>query len=210
MLDQTPNESQQALDKAVAAFDQAPQPGKVSSPLSSSIPTSIDSVEQEPEEDVETTEEAQEEEETEEKELSPFAEQFKDMFGIEPDEAVSLVNSLASFRDEMTLMREWAVSPVEYDQRISAVKEFYQTLPEDQREQFNNPEGAKAIWQHLEKNQPAQKAKPKRAASTFSKPQTAPKQEIIKRSEILAMDNATYKANYARITKAFAEGRVVD
>jgi hypothetical protein len=165
------------------------------------------------EEQEEQLEITQEEQEQQEPTTNEFEVAFENYFGIKPDEALETVNQLVAFRDEMTLMRTWGVSPTEYDKRMEAIKGFYQTLPEEGREQFNSVEGALAIWDHLIKTG---QAKPtttnKTTPSSFSrtKPSTTPKLDIIKKSEILRMDKATYQANLPRITKAFQEGRVVD
>jgi hypothetical protein len=156
--------------------------------------------------------EAPEEQEQEETHDS-FVQAFENYFGLKPNEALETVNQLVAFRDEMTLMRSWSVSPVEYDQRMEAIKSFYQTLPEEGREQFNSVEGAMAIWDHLLKTgqaKPTMNNKPTASAFSRTKPSQKPKLDIIKKSEILRMDKATYQANLPRITKAFQEGRVVD
>jgi hypothetical protein len=164
--------------------------------------------EQEEQEQIEAPEE-QEQEET----PDSFVQAFENYFGVKPNEALETVNQLVAFRDEMTLMRSWSVSPVEYDQRMEAIKSFYQTLPEEGREQFNSVEGAIAIWDHLIKTgqaKPTTANKPTPSAFSRTKPSQKPKLDIIKKSEILRMDKATYQANLPRITKAFQEGRVVD
>lgn len=146
--------------------------------------------------------------------LAPeFAEAFKQYFGVEPTEALETVNQLVAFRDEMTLMRQWGVSPSDYDTRMGAVREFYNSLPEDGRDQFNTIEGANAIWEHLQKQGQAPTTTPKRTSSNKPasriKQASTPKQEFLKKSEILKMDGATYQKNLPKITKAFQEGRVI-
>lgn len=146
--------------------------------------------------------------------LAPeFAEAFKQYFGVEPTEALETVNQLVAFRDEMTLMRQWGVSPVEYDTRMGAVREFYNSLPEDGRDQFNTIEGANVIWEHLQKQGQAPTTTTKRTPSTKPasriKQASTTKQEFLKKSEILKMDAATYQKNLPKITQAFREGRVV-
>jgi hypothetical protein len=146
--------------------------------------------------------------------LAPeFAEAFKQYFGVEPTEALETVNQLVAFRDEMTLMRQWGVSPVEYDTRMGAVREFYNNLPEDGRDQFNTIEGAAAIWEHLQKQGQAPATTTKRTSSNKPasriKQASTPKQEFLKKSDILRMDAAKYRDNLPQITKAFREGRVI-
>lgn len=141
-----------------------------------------------------------------------FAEEFKANFGLEVEEAVSLVGDLQNFRAEMGLMREWGVSPTEYDSRMQQVLSFYSNLPEDSRAQFNSVEGAKAIWNHLAQQQPTTKSTAKSSAKSrgsFNKPPTQ-KAKVWTESEILAMDDTTYRANYGEITRAYMEGRVVE
>ena len=204
-----------ALTQALAAFNTGSQAAVVAAnPLTAgSLPVVADE-EAEVIEDAEVDEEETDvEEDTEANEdESPFAAQFEATFGMKPDEAVELVTSLTAMRDEMTLMREWAVTPADYGTRMEKVREFYNGLPEGDREQFNSPEGAKVIWSHLEKTNPQAKNVGKSTRGGNVRPtrnQQAPK-EVIKRSEILAMDDKTYKANLQRITAAYREGRVLD
>jgi hypothetical protein len=97
---------------------------------------------------------------------------------------------------------------------MAQVKEFYNKLPEgDQKAQFNNPEGAKTIWQFLESQSSpqAEKTTRRKPGSTLNPvSKKAPAQDLIKRSEILAMDDKTYKFNLSRINRAYQEGRVID
>jgi hypothetical protein len=154
----------------------------------------------------------QEQEEQQEQQNSAFAAEFEKYFGVGPEEAVDTVNQLIAFRDEMRLMRTWGVSPQEYDKRMEAVREFYAQLPEDGRDQFNSVEGAVAIWEYLKKTGQAPAEATRKPTQTVSriKQATAPRMELIKKSDILRMDDQTYKANLPKITKAFREGRVVD
>lgn len=208
------------LDKALASF--APDPLQVNvTPSHQGILYNPDALPAT--EDVETTEEDEElddEEETVvEEEAAPetsteFASQFKAAFGIEPQEAVELVNSLQVFRDEQALMRQWGVSPSEYDERMSTVRQFFEKLPEDKRGEFNTVQGAVAIWNHLvETQQIAQKpqktsALPKSKTGRQPVP-TRPKHDF-KRSEILRMPQTEYKQKLPQIAKAYREGRVLE
>lgn len=201
-----------ALTQALAAFNTGSQAAVVAAnPLTAgSLPvTNADDAEEAEEAEEVEVDEAEEDAEVDE---SPFAAQFEATFGMKPDEAVELVTSLTAMRDEMTLMREWAVTPADYGTRMEKVREFYNGLPEGDREQFNSPEGAKVIWSHLEKTNPQAKNVGKSTRGGNVRPtrnQQAPK-EVIKRSEILAMDDSTYKKNIHRITAAYREGRVLD
>lgn len=204
-------EATDALSQALAAFNTSPQAAVVAAnPLTvGSLPVVNEEAEvvedtEVDETDVDNTDEAEEN--------NPFAAQFEATFGMKPDEAVELVTSLTTMRDEMQLMREWAVTPGDYSSRMEQVKAFYNSLPEGDRDQFNSPEGAKVIWSHLEKTNPQAKNVGKSTRGGNVRPtrnQQAPK-EVIKRSDILAMDDKTYKANINRITAAYREGRVLD
>lgn len=207
-------EATDALAQALAAFNTSPQAAVVAAnPLTAgSLPVVADEEAEVVEDTDAVADEADVEETDEAEEDSPFAAQFEATFGMKPDEAVELVTSLTTMRDEMQLMREWAVTPGDYSSRMEQVKAFYNTLPEGDRDQFNSPEGAKVIWSHLEKTNPQAKNVGKSTRGGNVRPtrsQQAPK-EVIKRSEILAMDDKTYKANLQRITAAYREGRVLD
>jgi hypothetical protein len=160
----------------------------------------------------ESTEETTEAPDTQEETLETtpaFAEEFKKTFGIEPAEAIEVVNGLKAFQEEMQLMRAWAVTPAEYDQRISSVREFYQALPDDGKAQFNSAQGAIAIWNHLQSNAPATTKKAS-VKPTTGKLKSAPVAETIKKSDVLRMSNDDYRANLSKIQKAVLEGRFVE
>lgn len=214
--DNTPSpQASDDLTKALAAFDTPVVEVQATNVLKANAQAQAAAeVPEAPEEEV-VENESEEPEETEESEgdESPFAVEFEQEFGMKPTEAIALVQELQGFRQELSLMREWQVQPTEYDSRMAQVKEFYSSLPEGEREKFNSPEGAKAIWNHLEKNGQTQVPKASRRSSTRSvrAPQpSTPKQELIKRSDILKMDEQTYMQQLPAITKAFREGRVVD
>lgn len=202
------------LAKALSAFDTPAFEGQATNVLKTNAQAQAAAeLPEEPEEEV-VESESEETEEEDESEESPFAVEFEQEFGMKPTEAIALVQELQGFRQELSLMREWQVQPTEYDARMAQVKEFYSKLPEGEREKFNSPEGAKAIWNHLSKTSEATAPKTSRRSSTRSvrsQPQLqAPKQELIKRSDILKMDEQTYMQQLPAITKAFREGRVVD
>jgi hypothetical protein len=162
----------------------------------------------------EVQEQNQEEENSqqEERPATEFEAAFENYFGLKPEEALDVVNQLMAFRDEMYLMRYWGVSPSEYDQRMQTIKQFFTTLPEEGKAQFNSVEGAIAIWDYLVRTNQATPSRKPIAQSSFSrtKPTASPKPDIIKKSEILRMDKQTYQANLPRIVQAFKEGRVVE
>lgn len=208
-----------ALDAALASFNSAPTiQGTVAGSINTA-PTAevIDSEElspelQQPEQEDEEETDTEETDETEELEPGAFDQEFSKRFGVKPEEALETINSLLAFRDEMTLMRGWGVSPAEYDSRMTAVKEFYSTLPEDKQPEFNSLEGAKAIWEHLEKTNPSLSKKKSSTASKIGgskKPASVqPKQTFINKSEILRMSPEEYNKRLPEITLAFKQGRV--
>lgn len=215
------SEQQSHLTQALAAFQSAPIQAKATgavntgaptldnendSTVQASLPELGEATETEGDATEETTEETVEQ-------LSPeFQQQFEQTFGIKPDEAVTLFNELQSFRDEQKLMRTWDVNAGEYDQRMERVREFYQTLPDDGKEQFNTVEGANAIWQHLvdtKKVTPTTQTKAKQTTGSRLKTQAAKKPETLSKSAILKMTDAEYQKNLPAITRAFSEGRVL-
>lgn len=159
-------------------------------------------------------EEETEESETEVEEPTEFGTQFKETFGIEPAEAVELVNSLTAFRDEQTLMRQWQTTPSDYDSRMKAVREFYNTLPEDGRDQFNNVQGAAAIWEHLQTLAPkatADATSPTTAKGRSSKSKTKQTKKPafdFTKTQILTMPKDEYHRKLPAISRAYQTGRV--
>lgn len=137
-----------------------------------------------------------------------FVAQFKSVFGVEPEEAMQTVQELTAFRDEMNLMSEWNVTPSDYRARMSQVQEFYNGLPEESKADYNTPEGAKAIWNHLSKQQqPTTKATSKRKStgSRFSKKVEKP---MFTKAQIARMPQDEYSKRLPEINQAFREGRV--
>ena len=218
--------AQAELERAMAAFNKPALQGFVTKPLAlgkedndEQVPTEVDEVQQPETEEseqpsVEATEGQEELTEENESEVSEgFSAEFEKTFGLKPDEAVNLFNQLQAFRDEQVLMREWKVDPTTYDERMAAVREFYSKLPEDGQQQFNNIEGAKAIWQHLvDSGKVAQKKSPTNVKSArVNKPTAAKKAPpVLKKSEILSMPEDEYKRRLPEINKAYREKRVLN
>lgn len=172
-------------------------------------------------EDVQETSETEAAEETQETDVSEseeqteelpsgFADEFKKVFGLEPAEALETFNSLLAFRDEVRLMAEWNVTPAEYQSRMSQVRDFYKTLPEDGQSQFNSVEGAVAIWNHLQTSNAPQKKTTTAVRPATKTTKAQPAKDIIRKSEVLRMNDQQLRANAARINKAVLEGRFVE
>ena len=224
MLENAPQEAKEALEKQLNRFKEQ---GTLTGTVRRSIPsgmqleteTSDVSLETEPvEEDlVESTEEVLEDQETtdtqdtEEEDYSQaFATDFKRVFGVEVDEAKALVDDLTAFRQEMALMKHWQVTPTEMNSRINQVKEYFGTLPENQRAEFDSVEGAIAIWDFLQKQNSSQPQSVKRRPrGTVSQPKPQTKTVVYKESDIRKMSREEYARNYQEITKAYLENRVV-
>lgn len=212
------SDQQAALDAALASFSShQPLQGEVSGSNFLGLPNDITIVDEQGEiESVQEQTEQGQEEATEETELTEeptvsegFAAEFKQAFGLEPAEAIETFNSLIAFRDEVRLMGEWNVTPSEYQGRMTQIREFYNSLPEEGREQFNSVEGASAIWNHLNKDKkPTNSTVVKPVSKTTSKPKNT--KPTYKRSEINRMPYKDYRANLANINQAFLEGRIVE
>jgi hypothetical protein len=161
----------------------------------------------ESEEDSTDETDATETEESEDTEvLEGFDQEFEKRFGLPVDEARETINSLIAFKDEMALMRGWGISPADYDSRMKAVKEFFVTLPENKQAEFNSPEGAKAIWEHLDK-QNQSKRSTRKAATTSTKAQ---KSAQLKKSDILRMPKEEYNRRLPEINQAYRKGLVIE
>jgi predicted metal-dependent peptidase len=213
--DNTPSpQADAALTAALSAFDTPETVVEASNVLKANAAAQAAAdLPEETEVNLEDVGEPEDAEEEAAEDDSPFAVEFEQEFGMKPSEAVALVQELQGFRQELSLMREWQVQPTEYDARMVQIKDFYGTLPEGERDKFNSVEGAKAIWNHLLKQGQATTPKQSTRRATRSVRQAtaqAPKQELIKRSDILKMDEQTYMQQLPAITKAFREGRVVD
>lgn len=149
-------------------------------------------------------------EETEEEVSPEFSAQFEQEFGLKPDQARELFDDLVNFKNELSLMRSWQVDPVEYDSRITQVREFYNTLPEEGREQFNSPEGAVAIWNHLSATAPKQPKKTRSARSVRPAAAVAAPVHEFTRSQVNKMSAADLQKNWNAINKAFMSGRILE
>lgn len=222
-------ERQQALDKALTSFGtplviQGQKADSIKGTPASGFtnnPTIVDEDEITDEdelvrapgiEDEESEEEVSENdpESTDEEESAlseGFTAEFKKAFGLEPQEAIETFNQLLNFRNEIVLMQEWNVTPGEYRNRMEEVKGFYEGLPDEGKAQFNTPEGAIAIWNHLHpEGAPKQRAGVKKAGKTTkvnSKPSF-----LFTKSQILGMSQAEFQANAAAIQQAYANNRV--
>jgi hypothetical protein len=205
------DEQSSALDEALRTFARPPIVGEAKSATQGLALGTV--VEPEEAEDAEVdAEESTEDTTNEQPDTTEFATQFESYFGVKPEEALDVVNQLVAMRDEQQIMRTWKVSPVEYDERMSQVKEFFQTLPEEGQQQFNTVEGALAIWEHLQKNgSTTDKSTPTVAKVSKVKQQQAKRNQkpILKKAEILKMSETEYLKRLPEITAAFREGRVV-
>lgn len=210
--------AQSNLSERLTAFNnRTPDSVTATNPLSASIAglevvPSIDELDAEVEDVVEevVTEETEETEASETEETSGFDVEFESRFGIKPEEAATVIQELQNFRNEMALMRQWGVGASEYDTRMTSVKEFYNSLPEDGREQFNSPEGAVAIWNHLSATLPkTTKRTANKTRGGVNASASAPKFDY-KRSQINSMDSKTLQQSWSAINKAYLSGRILE
>ena len=164
-----------------------------------------------PELEEQELEEQEQDEETDE-ETGDFDKQFETKFGVKTEEAKSLFTDLMAMRDEMTLMRVWELSPVEYGQRMTEVRDFFQKLPEDKQSEFDNVEGAMSIWNYLQSQKPEETKSNKIDKVRGKKTNVAsqPTKRIYTRSEIVGMSKDEYNKVRADINQAYFEGRIVD
>lgn len=217
-LPPTDFERQTALDKALSSFSTPTVIQGVSAKTIQAIPGAgyTDNPEVVDDEELEQAEGEQVEEEVEDESdttedsegLSPgFAEDFKKTFGLEPQEAIQTFNELLNFRNEVLLMQEWNVTPGEYRSRMSEVREFYEGLPEEGRAQFNTPEGAMAIYNHLHPNGENKRTSAVKTTRKTSKVASKPK-HLFTKEQIIRMSPDEFRANAAAIQQAYLKGQV--
>lgn len=93
---------------------------------------------------------------SEDKPSAGFVEEFEQQFGMSVADAKALVQELAAERSDRTVRQQqadlathWGVSTDEVTQRLMVVRQFWEKLPADKQAQYDNAEGAKAIYAKL-------------------------------------------------------------
>ena len=85
-----------------------------------------------------------------------FTAEFEDQFGMSVADAKALVQELAAERSERTVRQQqadlathWGVTTDEVTERLTIVRQFWEKLPVEKQAQYDNAEGAKAIYAKL-------------------------------------------------------------
>lgn len=161
--------------------------------------------------------EKKEEEESEEavkKRLAVVDAELKSLLGAGLTDVYGMLKELNEFRQQYyteqqlnVLKNEWGST---YDQNMQMVHERWSKLPEDQKGALNNVDGARLLLALIEKEQKGnntQKQSPKyvKGSSTGQGVSNAK----IRMSDIMKMDEATYRKNEPLIQKAIREGRLI-
>lgn len=144
-----------------------------------------------------------------------FKEDFNKAFGIDLSEAVELVQSLhtdraqrAANEQKYELSAHWEVPVKQVEERLAVVAKLWQRLPEDKRAQFDNPQGAIALWSRHEAaaNKRTGMRSTQKTGSVGGN--TARTAFDFTEKQIDNMDAATYSANATAIALAYANKRV--
>ena len=144
-----------------------------------------------------------------------FKQDFSKAFGIELNEAVELVQSLhtdraqrAANEQKYELSAHWEVPVAKVEERLAIVAKLWQRLPADKQAQFDNPQGAIALWSRHE-TAAAKRTGLRSTQKTGSVgASTARTAFDFTEKQIDSMDAATYSANATAIALAYANKRV--
>lgn len=154
-------------------------------------------------------------------EMQAFADQFKQMMGVDLKEAYATFTQMQQQLQEANVAREqaavqqtvnslktdWGVNDAEFTSRVDAVLRYADKLKPELRAQLDNADGIKLIWSQIEKRQ---SSAPSASASAASPKST--QSGTFKQSELAAMmrnEPQKYAAMQDTIAKAFAEGKIV-
>lgn len=158
------------------------------------------------------------EEESEEvikKRLATVDSELKSLLGAGLSDVYGMLKELTDFRNQYyteqqlnVLKGEWGQT---YDSNMQMVHERWAKLPEDQKGALNNVDGARLLLALIEKEQkgkqtPQATSNPKYVKGTSTGGQSSNK---IRMSDIMKMDEATYRKNEPLIQKAIREGRLI-
>lgn len=146
-----------------------------------------------------------------------FKQDFNKAFGIDLHEAVELVQSLhsdkvarAANEQKYELSAHWEVPVAQVEERLAVVAKLWQKLPTDKRQQFDNPQGAIALWSRHEQAQAKRGTGFKASSAKTGNPNGGRTRTAYDFTEqqINQMDEATYSSNATAIALAYANKRV--
>jgi hypothetical protein len=140
-----------------------------------------------------------------------FDVQFKERFGVEPTEALYLVNELLQFKQvvdqiggmetlvefrvrqqEKELQQSWDVDDAEFTSRMEMVRGYFKELSPAKQAALDNPDGARLIWAYLEKSLPGDPSKnPARSRRPAAKTAIRGKKQI-RLSDLANMSDEEY------------------
>lgn len=93
----------------------------------------------------------------EDKPSAGFVAEFEQHFGMSVDDAKALVQELAAERSDRTVRQQqadlathWGVDAGEVTARLMVVRQLWEKLPAEKQAQYDNAEGAKAIYAKLQ------------------------------------------------------------
>ncbi len=159
-------------------------------------------------------------------EAKKFAEDFKQYMGFDVDELRDgmkefkrMNEEIVAYRNEKALKQQlnqvkskWGIDDTAFDARMNQVVERFNKYPPEMKAKLDNPEGIELIWAKIQQEQQSQVARPnvpqfERSRSVAPSANGRPK-PMFSRSQILAMDEATYAQHASDITYAYTNGLV--
>jgi hypothetical protein len=149
-------------------------------------------------------------------EFKAFAEQFKQMVGIDLTEAMQRYEALTTLHEETVAMRSevaaiearrnlqaaWSVNDTEFERRVDTINKYAAKYP-DVVAKYDTLDGLQVLWDKLSSSK-----RNKASASASDVPASAKRYSAAELRKLMTTDVAGYKAVEADVAKAYAEGRV--
>jgi hypothetical protein len=149
-------------------------------------------------------------------EFKAFAEQFKQMVGVDLTEAMQRYEALTTLHEETVAMRSevaaiearrnlqtaWAVNDVEFERRVDTINKYAAKYP-DVVAKYDTLDGLQVLWDKLSSSK-----RNKAGTGASDVPANAKRYSAADLRKLMTTDVTAYKAIEADVAKAYAEGRV--
>jgi hypothetical protein len=149
-------------------------------------------------------------------EFKAFADQFKQMVGVDLTEAMQRYEALTTLHEETVAMRSevaaiearrnlqtaWSVNDVEFERRVDTINKYAAKYP-DVVAKYDTINGLQVLWDKLSSSK-----RNKAGTGASDVPASAKRYSAADLRKLMTTDVAGYKAIEADVAKAYAEGRV--
>lgn len=151
--------------------------------------------------------------EQQQQESPEFVKQLQEMYGISPDDlkaGIEYIKQDMQVRQVQLIHNEmqklWGINQTEFIQRMGLIEQEFNSLPENERAQFDSAQGAFALWDRIQRNQ---RAVGSYAGGSGTVPAGNPQVPYdYEESQIMAMSPEQRAREDKKILQAYAQGRV--